>query len=130
MSEIKDIKQIKIKSLHGDIVQGNKYVHSSNAYKDMSTKELEDELARCVYKRSEINKLYIFPIMWAVMGLGLLFIGLNFGHFSAEFLLIIIGLGIGLPVLWIASIDKANKLAMQKYRQAIDEIKFELNDRK
>lgn len=96
---------------------------------DLTTRELQDELARCVYKRSEIYKKFILPLMLMLLGFGTLVISLNFKGIAMEYFLLVMVFGIGFPVLWCGHLEKRKKSALAFYRERIDYIKLILLDR-
>ena len=98
---------------------------------DLSTKELQDELARCVYKRSEINKKFILPLLLIFLSIGSLFIGLNFKNIvGTDFIFLILVFGIAFPAIWFANIEKEAKTSLNFYKERITYIKLILQDRK
>lgn len=114
----------------GDFVNGDKTVYNQQPQTlwDLSTKDLKNELARCSYKKSEINKKYILPLLLMLLSLGTVFISLNF-KLSFEFFLIIVVFGMGFPALWFAHIEKSYKSASIFYQTRINNIKLILQDR-
>lgn len=114
----------------GDYVNGNKttYNEQPQTLWDMKTKDLYNELARCSYKKSEINKKFILPILLMILSVGTLFISLNF-KLSLEFFVVILLFGVGFPVLWLGHIEKNTKAALGFYRARIEQIELILQDR-
>lgn len=114
----------------GDFVNGDKTVYNEQPRTlwDLSTKDLNHELARCTYKQSEINKKFILPILLMLLSLGTLFITLNF-KLAFEFFLVLVIFGIGFPALWFSYIEKNYKSASIFYRTRINNIKLILQDR-
>jgi hypothetical protein len=130
MSEFDVIKKIKVSKLNGDVISGNKTIYNEQPRTlwDMTTEDLYNELTRCVYKKSEINRKFILPLLLALLGLGTLFISLNF-KLASEFFVLILVFGIGFPMVWFAHIEKTSKSSLNFYRERIEHIKLILDDR-
>lgn len=130
MNMNQDGSDLSIEQNNGNIAGRdiNIYRDEPSTLWDLSTKDLKTELARCSFKKSEINKKFMVPMLLMVLSLGALFVSLNF-KLSFEFFLILILFGIGFPAVWVAYIEKTYKAALVFYQVRINNIKLILQDR-
>lgn len=98
---------------------------------DLDSDVLQDELARCFYKRSELNKKFVLPLLLIVLSVGVLFISLNFKHvIGSDFIFLVVIFGLGFPAIWFANIEKEVKPSLSFYKERIGYIKLILQDRR
>ncbi|MDS7929605.1 hypothetical protein RMB13_08950 [Acinetobacter sp. V102_4] len=70
MNEIKEIRQVKVNKLQGDIIDGDKHIHyaTPKTLYDFDNRTLKKERDICKGKISELYLKRVPPFIWIILG--------------------------------------------------------------